>query len=76
MKEFGPLLAASPLEELQILGSQATIRFGGAAGGGGGGVMMGAGFLQMALMTSQGGSQWDVLAADNGSFHIRRQGGA
>ncbi|KAI7843516.1 hypothetical protein COHA_002758 [Chlorella ohadii] len=76
MKEFGPLLAASPLQELQILGSQATIRFGGAASGGGGGVMMGAGFLQMALMTSQGGSQWDILAADNGSFHIRRRGGA
>lgn len=73
MEELGPLLAAAPLQELQIQSQQATIRWGRPAERGGFNVMAGAGFLEMALMR-ESGKQWDILAADNGNFHIRRRG--
>ncbi|KAL4443747.1 hypothetical protein ABPG75_011484 [Micractinium tetrahymenae] len=77
MDELGGLLAASPLQELQISCTQVSTQYEGrqgSSGSGGGGVMGGAAFLQMAVTSRwAAGVKWGVLAAGNGRFHIRRR---
>lgn len=73
MEELGGLLAASPLQELQISCTQVATRYEGRPGGGGG-MIAGAALLQLAITDRwAAGASWDVLASDNGRFHIKRR---